>query len=153
MNWTQEDEADYEAKLAAFREAQSNRSYSLVVDALDSRKKDIIYYKEHGLPRVRMDRPINSVEDFVIQSEIAFDCTISMDNNIRLAQTENRFRVIKLREYKKDHPYLYKLGIGCPPAPTPVKCYYTIKGGYGEYEEVYESGLSEDDLEFLGWTK
>ena len=153
MMWTPEDEEDYESKRSAFHDVQDKRAYALIIDALDSRKKAIEYYNEHGLPRVRMDRKINNIEDFVIASEIAFDCTISMDNNTRLAQTDNRYRVMKLREYAKNHPTLYKLGIGCPPFPKPILCYYTIKGGRGECEEVYESGLDAEDLKFLGWTE
>lgn len=149
--WTDEYEQEYLDIKSKFHKMSNARSYAMVLDSMSHRDKMEDYYNEHGLPRTRMDHPISSIHDYVMYAEIAYDCHISMDNTISGKLSENRFRMDALRKYAEEHPTLFKLGIGCPPYPIRIKCYYTIEGSKGECEEVYETGLSKEDEEWLGW--
>lgn len=150
-HWTVEDEQRYCEAADNVMEMARQRGYAMILDSMEHRDSLLSYYMEHGLPRTRMDHPISSIDDYVMYSEIAFECHISMDNTISMKLSENRFRMEAIRKYAEEHPTLFKLGIGCPPFPERVKCYYTIAGSKGECEEVYETGLSKEDEEWLGW--
>ncbi len=147
IRWGEKRESQYQEKVDELEKIRMERCYLSCLDKLDDREKRTEYYKKNGLPRVRLDYPIHNIEEYVIFSETRFECTISMDNDIRDKEADLIDENIKRYNYFKSIKGDLLERLGLFPKPKGITVYYTIKGSQGECEEVTEyPGLTKEQV-------